>query len=182
MRYRRSQIARRRGKFWRSERHISRTHEPDIRRFMMLAADHRAGRNPSVQFTLSVPPSRTSSPSPSPSDDLEFSSLDGYLSLNEKAPNAQNNHKSLAVNAGPFVAGEDLIPGRLSTNIYDTTLPRWRAAIRRSLVKTVRRESEVIARMQVSTSLSCPGEGARANYLIRECSTDATPNGIRSPP
>lgn len=35
-------------------------------------------------------------------------------------------------------------------DVYDATLIWWRAAIRRKLVKSVRWESEVIARMQVS--------------------------------
>jgi hypothetical protein len=45
-------------------------------------------------------------------------------------------------------------PGYLPANIYDATLPWWRAAIRRKLVQNVERESPVIARMQVCP-LSC---------------------------
>jgi hypothetical protein len=45
---------------------------------------------------------------------------------------------------------EDPTPGRRPMDVYDVTLPRWRAALRRRLVKTVQRESEIIAKMQVS--------------------------------
>jgi hypothetical protein len=38
-------------------------------------------------------------------------------------------------------------------DVYDTSLSWWRAAIRRRLVASVRRESRVIARMQVSYRL-----------------------------
>lgn len=41
-------------------------------------------------------------------------------------------------------------PGQLPDDVYNATLPRWRAAIRRHLVKVVARESIVIARLQVS--------------------------------
>lgn len=44
------------------------------------------------------------------------------------------------------------IPGR-QIDMYDATLHWWRAAIRRSLVKSVQWESEAIARMQVSRFL-----------------------------
>ncbi|KAK2464640.1 hypothetical protein APHAL10511_003333 [Amanita phalloides] len=39
-------------------------------------------------------------------------------------------------------------PGSLTVNVYDTMLPRWRAAIRRRLLARVESESKVIARMQ----------------------------------
>ncbi|KAF9057101.1 PAP2 superfamily-domain-containing protein, partial [Panaeolus papilionaceus] len=38
--------------------------------------------------------------------------------------------------------------GAAGKDVYDTTLPWWRAAIRRRLVRAVRSESEIIARMQ----------------------------------
>ena len=43
------------------------------------------------------------------------------------------------------------VPSR-QIDMYDATLHWWRAAIRRSLVKFVQRESEVIAKMQVGRS------------------------------
>lgn len=39
--------------------------------------------------------------------------------------------------------------GQLPDDIYNTTLPRWRAAIRTYLVKAVARESPIIAHLQV---------------------------------
>jgi hypothetical protein len=46
---------------------------------------------------------------------------------------------------------EDILstPGRELPDVYDATLPRWRAAIRRALVRRVEWETQVIARMQV---------------------------------
>lgn len=43
-------------------------------------------------------------------------------------------------------------PGLLPDDIYNATLPRWRAAIRAHLVKAVARESIVIGRLQVGRS------------------------------
>jgi hypothetical protein len=48
----------------------------------------------------------------------------------------------------PFV--DWVSPGIQPKNVYDTNLSWWRAAIRRRLVTSVRWESKVIARMQVS--------------------------------
>lgn len=42
-------------------------------------------------------------------------------------------------------------PGLLPDDIYNVTLPRWRAAMRAQLVKVVARESIVIGRLQVSS-------------------------------
>ncbi|KAF5369021.1 hypothetical protein D9758_002980 [Tetrapyrgos nigripes] len=39
-------------------------------------------------------------------------------------------------------------PGRQAKDVYDITLSRWRAVVRRMLVKRVRKESNIIARMQ----------------------------------
>ena len=44
-------------------------------------------------------------------------------------------------------------PGIQPKDVYDTSLSWWRAAIRRRLVASVRYESRVIARMQVSCRL-----------------------------
>lgn len=44
-------------------------------------------------------------------------------------------------------------PGIQPKDVYDTSLSWWRAAIRRRLVASVRCESRVIARMQVSCRL-----------------------------
>lgn len=41
-------------------------------------------------------------------------------------------------------------PGQLPDDIYNATLPRWRATIRTLLVKAVARESPIIARLQAS--------------------------------
>ena len=46
-------------------------------------------------------------------------------------------------------------PGKQPKDVYDTSLPWWRAAIRRKLVASVQRESRVIARMQVSSTRLC---------------------------
>lgn len=40
-------------------------------------------------------------------------------------------------------------PGMLRPDLYDATLPAWRAAIRRVIVRSVEKESRVIADMQV---------------------------------
>ena len=46
--------------------------------------------------------------------------------------------------------GEDVDSSGHPIDVYDATLSWWRAAIRRRLVKSVKWESTVIARMQVS--------------------------------
>lgn len=52
-------------------------------------------------------------------------------------------------NKSPYSVLEASIPGKLPRDVYDSTLPWWRARIRRQLLKTVKWESEVLARMQV---------------------------------
>ncbi|KAG6877124.1 hypothetical protein C0993_010127 [Termitomyces sp. T159_Od127] len=49
---------------------------------------------------------------------------------------------------------DESIPGRLPTDVYDATLPRWRAAVRRRIVKSVQWESQVIARLQIEPTWS----------------------------
>lgn len=43
---------------------------------------------------------------------------------------------------------ESMIPGQLPMDVYEATLPWWRAAVRRALVGTVLWESKIIAKMQ----------------------------------
>lgn len=63
------------------------------------------------------------------------------------------NHSS-KIDAGTAVseASRDT-PGQLPDDIYNATLPRWRAAIRTFLVKAVARESPIIGRLQVSSCI-----------------------------
>ncbi|KAG6850309.1 hypothetical protein H0H93_015251 [Arthromyces matolae] len=88
------------------------------------------GRSTSSHFTLSVPDSENSSREASPAPSLK---RNGYPASLRNLDNKIN---------------EDLTPGRLPTDVYEATLPRWRAMIRRSLVRSVRWESKVIARLQ----------------------------------
>ncbi|KAG6827645.1 hypothetical protein H0H92_011011 [Tricholoma furcatifolium] len=88
------------------------------------------GRRTTDRFTLSVPGSADSSRDSSPAPLLK---RNGYPSSLRNLDDALE---------------KDLTPGRLPTNAYDATLPSWRAAIRRRLVKSVKWESEVIARLQ----------------------------------
>lgn len=78
----------------------------------------------SAQFTLSLPSSPASSRNSSPAPQK-------HASRDSKLDNGADE------------------PGRLPVDVYDVMLPRWRAAIRKRLVRTVERESQVIARMQV---------------------------------
>ncbi|KAJ3501621.1 hypothetical protein NLJ89_g9257 [Agrocybe chaxingu] len=93
----------------------------------------------SVHFTLSIPPSeassRASSPAPSPIsptfhyyDDASYDYIDAKV------------RESLM--------SEDSTPGRQGRDVYEATLPWWRAAIRRKLVATVYEESKILATMQ----------------------------------
>ncbi|KAL0061390.1 Long-chain base-1-phosphate phosphatase [Marasmius tenuissimus] len=86
--------------------------------------------NGRVTFDLtteySEPPTREASPSPSEKQGL----------LDEKAP---------------LYPGIDFSPGKQPSDIYEQTLPWWRAAIRRQIVKRVEVESKTVARLQVST-------------------------------
>ncbi|KAH6887799.1 sphingosine-1-phosphate phosphatase [Coprinopsis sp. MPI-PUGE-AT-0042] len=76
-------------------------------------------------FSIAVPSSASSSRSASPAPDFREP-----LVTEKKAEK------------------DDVSPGYRSTDVYDITLPAWRAYVRRQLVKTVEKESKVIARMQ----------------------------------
>ncbi|KAF8653533.1 hypothetical protein AX14_008296 [Amanita brunnescens Koide BX004] len=66
------------------------------------------------------------------------------LSLPSSAASSRNSSPApLNRDAKP-----DESPGRLPLDVYDVMLPRWRAAIRQRLLRTVEVESRVIARMQ----------------------------------
>ncbi|KAJ7150857.1 sphingosine-1-phosphate phosphatase [Mycena crocata] len=77
-----------------------------------------------VNFTLSGPPStassRTASPAPTPPYSSSFKT--------------------------EFLDQDD--PGCRPMNVYDATLPAWRAAVRRKLVASIRVESVIVAKMQ----------------------------------
>ncbi|KAF8056632.1 sphingosine-1-phosphate phosphatase [Lyophyllum atratum] len=91
------------------------------------------GRPTSLRFTLSVPGSENSSRDSSPAPSLRSNGYSSSL-RNEKFDAKE--------------ASQEPTPGRRPMDVYDKTLPRWRAAVRRRLVKTVQWESEVIARLQ----------------------------------
>ncbi|KAF8156625.1 PAP2 superfamily-domain-containing protein [Crassisporium funariophilum] len=93
-----------------------------------------------VHFTLSNPPSATSSrsSSPAPSSPLQ---ANGFYGRNGSI---YGNHDTKTRSTLP----DDSTPGRQPKDVYETTLPWWRAAIRRKLVAGVHWESEVIAKMQ----------------------------------
>ncbi|KAG5647237.1 hypothetical protein DXG03_000772 [Asterophora parasitica] len=93
-----------------------------------IKVEQQRGRPSSVHFTLSVPGSENSSRASSPAPSLKTNgySYKGKLTEDDADPT----------------------PGRLPMDVYDVTLPRWRAAIRRGLVTTVQWESEAIAKLQ----------------------------------
>lgn len=101
----------------------------------------RTERNTSVHFTISVPGSADSSRASSPAQSLRGDStkISGGAS-GKTALGKEKSYRGLE---------DDLLPGRGPQDVYDVTLPRWRAAIRRRLVRTVQVESEIIAKMQV---------------------------------
>ncbi|KAG6871786.1 hypothetical protein C0995_016626 [Termitomyces sp. Mi166 len=87
-------------------------------------------RQRSSHFALSVPGSENTSRESSPAPSLR---RNGY-----PAPLANLDDGS----------DDDTTPGLLPTDVYDVTLPRWRAAIRRRIMRSVQWESKVIARLQ----------------------------------
>ncbi|TFK39306.1 hypothetical protein BDQ12DRAFT_682538 [Crucibulum laeve] len=104
--------------------------------------DDSAGQRPGrVRFSLSEPSSAASSRSnsPVPQDDAVRYTYggDGLDEYDEK----------MTYEPSPL-SWEKSTPGRLPMDVYEATLPWWRAAIRRRLVKMVALESEVIAKMQ----------------------------------
>ena len=91
-----------------------------------------------AHFSLSLPGSEASSRASSPD-------LPDHI---YNAPHAQSrtiyNHHDLTPK---YI--DDIVPGRLGRDVYDTNLSWWRAGIRRKLVQMVQWESVVIAKMQV---------------------------------
>ncbi|KAG6845005.1 hypothetical protein H0H87_001777 [Tephrocybe sp. NHM501043] len=81
-------------------------------------------------FTLSLPGSENSSRDSSPAPSLR---RNGY------PPSLRNLNEA---------SEKDSTPGRLPTDVYDTTLPRWRSAVRRKLVRSIQWESKIIAGLQ----------------------------------
>jgi hypothetical protein len=69
--------------------------------------------------------------------------------LQRQRINAIGTNRNLS---GPVSALEP--PGCQMKDVYDATLPWWRAAMRRKLLWSVERESVVIAKIQVRTHLS----------------------------
>jgi len=61
---------------------------------------------------------------------------------------------------------EDHIPGKKPMDVYEATLPKWRAGVRRALVKLVQWESTVIADMQVGRLVL--SAMSTSNLTIRE--------------
>ncbi|RDB18722.1 Dihydrosphingosine 1-phosphate phosphatase YSR3 [Hypsizygus marmoreus] len=99
----------------------------------------RLGRNTSAHFTVSVPGSENSSRAPSPAP---------FLRGNGQSPRNGDDIYVAIKRMSEEQAHLDVTPGRRPMDVYDATLPWWRAAIRRKLVKAVQKESKVIARMQ----------------------------------
>ncbi|GLB39364.1 putative acid phosphatase homologues [Lyophyllum shimeji] len=95
------------------------------------------GRPASSHFTLSAPGSENSSRDSSPAPSLKNEGLSSSLRY-ENAINLDVEKPS----------GVPTSPGRRPMDVYEATLPPWRAAVRRRLVKTVQRESKAIARLQ----------------------------------
>ncbi|KAF5351029.1 hypothetical protein D9756_008418 [Leucocoprinus leucothites] len=104
----------------------------------MSAAETQDQARNGAHFTLSYPPSLASSRAASPAPDL------GHSPLDSSRPNG--GHAVKVEKSGLTV--EDLVPGKQPMDVYEATLPKWRAAVRRTLVKSVRWESEVVAKMQ----------------------------------
>lgn len=122
-------------------------------------------RSPHFALSYSSPsspvPSRFPSPAPIPSTPA--------LKLNDRdvpsaAPNGKPEFRSPGIylnGKSPYSNGKvplshDVIlradtPGTLPADVYDTTLPWWRAAIRRKLTQSIEWESRVLAKMQVRT-------------------------------
>lgn len=97
-----------------------------------------------VHFTLSGPPSTPSSrtASPAPYDAGRHNARAETTDRNSLTYDDIYDYKSQE---------KEVLPGQHSMDVYDATLPWWRAAIRRKLVKAVERESGMIAAIQVST-------------------------------
>ncbi|KAF9527614.1 PAP2 superfamily-domain-containing protein [Crepidotus variabilis] len=99
-------------------------------------------RSKSVQFSISGPPSEASSRSQSPAPS-ESAHSNGYSHHTHGTIHDLLNKKS-RLDALERIA----TPGRQGQDVYDRTLPRWRSAIRRTLVASIEVESKLIAKMQ----------------------------------
>lgn len=64
-------------------------------------------------------------------------------------PYTGNHSSKLDADSAVSEASRDT-PGQFPDDIYNATLPRWRAVIRTFLVNAVARESPIIARLQAS--------------------------------
>lgn len=90
-----------------------------------------------VQFTLSLPGSQASSRAPSPAPaELPYDNQEKLSKYDDLTPK--------------YALNNDVTPGRLGRDVYDTHLSWWRAGFRRKLVEVVQWESVIIAKMQVS--------------------------------
>lgn len=79
---------------------------------------------------------------------IQKPSLNSHVSngrTGSKLPTMQPLQDAVA----PQVNSSDKSPGQLPQDVYNSTLPWWRAATRAKLLKAVERESPVLARMQV---------------------------------
>src|ERR1700722_5510322 len=76
--------------------------------------------------------------------------IDAPLSYNTtfNAPNGSTHFTLKTDSDGKIKSGESE-----GVNVYDATLPAWRAAIRRPLIRATEWESKILARMQVDISL-----------------------------
>lgn len=98
-------------------------------------------RTKRTQFTLSGPPSEASSRAPSPAPACPLPVKNGTATAHNGYYDLKTRLRSLEGKIIPDSEGRD---------VYDTTLSWWQAGLRRRLVATVKWESEVIAKMQVS--------------------------------
>lgn len=84
-------------------------------------------------------------------------STKGIFTLSSSRPSARSvsvdpekTHIYTTETSGFLIpAVEEMPPGRRAVDVYEASLSWWRAAIRRKIVASVRKESVVIARMQV---------------------------------
>ena len=88
---------------------------------------------------------KLNAPSYSQSSSLFIANVTCWISF--ARPASLQQHEDPLVNWAP--------PGTNPRDVYDSSLPWWRAAIRRKLVASVQWESEVIVQMQVSIKNSC---------------------------
>lgn len=116
---------------------------------MSLSSQNR-GRNAQVHFSLSTASSAASSRTSSPAPMNDLPRANGFYERGNGRGYDNKYSDCKKENGTLYSVPEASIPGKLPRDVYDSTLPWWRASIRRQLLKTVKRESEVLARMQVS--------------------------------